>query len=246
MANKEWLSKGADGLQFYERLGDLIANARTTATAVSSATGISQSALSEYISGKKDEDGNVVYRAPDCGSLIALAKHFSVSTDYLLGLTDVKSPDSNVSKIMQYTGLTEENVSFLNNPTECINEAIHLGSEPFYSLINDMIDLCKSEDIRYFYGQLSKMYSKFKDIGAANPFDYWITWSDLDQASKRHGIATIPVADGISFYAAQLAMEIQQVFEEKYTVQERAEPFGRHKTEKVNINGKEIEITKFY
>ena len=61
MANKDWLSKGADGLHFCERLGDLIANNKTTATAVSAETGISQSALSEYISGKKDINGNAVY-----------------------------------------------------------------------------------------------------------------------------------------------------------------------------------------
>jgi len=118
MANKDWLSKGADGLQFYERLGDLIANNRTTAKAVSSETGISQSALSEYISGKKDKTGNVVYRAPDCATLIALANYFSVSTDYLLGLTNVKTSDADVQTIVQKTGLSENSITLLRSFTK--------------------------------------------------------------------------------------------------------------------------------
>ena len=70
MANKEWLKKGADGLSFGERLGDLIANNRTTATALARDTGLSQSAISDYLN--KD-------RAPDCAAVCALARYFSVS-----------------------------------------------------------------------------------------------------------------------------------------------------------------------
>lgn len=101
MANKEWLKKGADGLSFGERLGDLIANNKTTATALAKDTGISQSAISDYQSKG---------RAPDCATIYRLAKHFSVSSDYLLGLTTNKTPDPTIQKICRMTGLTEDNV----------------------------------------------------------------------------------------------------------------------------------------
>ena len=154
MANKDWLSKGADGLHFCERLGDLIANNKTTATAVSAETGISQSALSEYISGKKDINGNAVYRAPDCASLIALSKYFSVSTDYLLGLTNVKTSDADVRDIAQQTGLSESNVTLLRNlvkPSddqcnsilkESISNCVICDSNPKVAaaLVKDLID----------------------------------------------------------------------------------------------------------
>ena len=139
MANKDWLSTGADGLHFCERLGDLIADKKTTALEVSRQTGIAQSAMSEYISGKTDKDGNTVYRAPDCASLIVLSRYFAVSTDYLLGLTTVKTPDANVQAIARKTGLSEGSISLLRGiakPSE-----IH-KSEPKYAseLVSDFKD----------------------------------------------------------------------------------------------------------
>ena len=42
--------------------------------------------------------------------LRCLADFYKVSTDYLLGLTEIKSPDYSISATVQITGLTEENV----------------------------------------------------------------------------------------------------------------------------------------
>lgn len=42
--------------------------------------------------------------------LRCLADFYKVSTDFLLGLTDIKSPDYSISTTVQITGLTEENV----------------------------------------------------------------------------------------------------------------------------------------
>ena len=80
MANKEWIKKGADRLSFRERLGDLIAEKGITQVELSKATGIGQSRLSEYIAGKliDSQSDNRVYAAPDCATVIALAKYFSV------------------------------------------------------------------------------------------------------------------------------------------------------------------------
>lgn len=107
MANKEWMKQGVDGLQFGERLEDLIKLNHTTAAAVARETGVPQSGISEYINGnKKRTDG----RSPDCANIIALAKHFSVSTDYLLGLTDTKSINEDVQAVCCVTGLREDNI----------------------------------------------------------------------------------------------------------------------------------------
>ena len=94
MANKEWLKKGADGLSFGERLGDLIANNRTTATALARDTGLSQSAISDYLN--KD-------RAPDCAAVCALARYFSVSADYLLGIDPSPAADQRVRDMHRHT-----------------------------------------------------------------------------------------------------------------------------------------------
>ena len=46
-------------------------------------------------------------RALKAETIIKLAQHFNVSTDYLLGLSEVKSTDTNLQSACEYTGLSE-------------------------------------------------------------------------------------------------------------------------------------------
>ena len=53
MANKEWLTRGVDGLTFGERLGDLVSSRGINQSQLAEQTGIKQSAISEYINGRR-------------------------------------------------------------------------------------------------------------------------------------------------------------------------------------------------
>ena len=53
--------------------------------------------------------------SPDIIKLTSIARHFGVSTDYLLGLSDTKSPDISVRATAEYTGLSEEAVEKFHN-----------------------------------------------------------------------------------------------------------------------------------
>lgn len=117
MAKREWLTKGADGLSFGERLGDLITKKGITQAELAKETGIVQSALSGYVSGKllaPNDDTTREYRAPDCATVITLAKYFSVSADYLLGISDKPSPSMEIRAICNYTGLSESSAEYLH------------------------------------------------------------------------------------------------------------------------------------
>lgn len=46
-------------------------------------------------------------RMPNVEDLAILAKHFKTSVDYLLGITDVKSTDTELKTVCEYTGLSE-------------------------------------------------------------------------------------------------------------------------------------------
>lgn len=66
--------------------------------------------------------------------LRCFADFYGVSADYLLGISDVQSPDPKVGQIIQYTGLSEDNVAFLHNPpsiscTKFANDMINLGKQ---------------------------------------------------------------------------------------------------------------------
>ncbi len=79
-------------------------------------------------------------RRPNIEILVELAEIFSVSTDYLLGLTDVKSTETDIKAMCDYTGLTEESLSFLSETTdkEIINFLFgtEKGQEYLYIFIN--------------------------------------------------------------------------------------------------------------
>lgn len=64
---------------FSEILVKLMEERNVTAYQIAKATGLSNTALSRYKSGKQD---------PAIDKLIAIADFFDVSTDYLLGRTD--------------------------------------------------------------------------------------------------------------------------------------------------------------
>lgn len=53
-------------------------------------------------------------RMPNIDDLATMADLFNTTTDYLLGLTDTKSPDTKVKDICEYTGLNEEAVERLH------------------------------------------------------------------------------------------------------------------------------------
>lgn len=57
---------------------------------------------------------------PDIIKLADIAQYFGASTDYLLGLSDTKSPDAGAKAAVEYTGLSEEAV-----------ERLHIGLDHF-------------------------------------------------------------------------------------------------------------------
>lgn len=75
--------------------------------------GISRATLGFYETGE---------RKPDIEILVRIAQYFHVSCDYLLGLTDVSSPDIDIRSISEKTGLTKESLQILSIHKENIDK----------------------------------------------------------------------------------------------------------------------------
>ena len=81
---------------FRERLRQLQGNLTTTDFA--SQLDLSRQTVGFYLNGD---------RIPDAQTLIQIAKKCNVSADYLLGLTDTMTTDTNVRTVAQFTGFSE-------------------------------------------------------------------------------------------------------------------------------------------
>lgn len=76
-------------------------------------------------------------RVPNTEQIIKISKYFNVSTDYLLGLTDVKTTDTDLKMIVDYTGLSEECIDELHNYCKKLNSLISNDTDfdEFFSIL---------------------------------------------------------------------------------------------------------------
>lgn len=89
---------------FPTALRKLIEDRGITHQVLAEQLGKSRQAISYYCDGSS---------SPDWETIVEIANYFSVSTDYLLGLTDVKSQSIDIQAICSATGLSERAVWYL-------------------------------------------------------------------------------------------------------------------------------------
>lgn len=114
---------------FADRLSDLISKAAQngiTLRDIEKATGVKKESISKYQNNKAE---------PGLNSIVALAKYFNVSADYLLGLSDAATTDITVQEICKKTGLSEDLIIFLqyhnfrsSTDDECFNKYHETGN----------------------------------------------------------------------------------------------------------------------
>ena len=91
---------------FAQRLFDLRESKNIKRQEMAESLGISRASLEYYEKGK---------RKPDIEMVIKIASYLSVSTDYLLGITDAKTNNKDIQFICDYTGLTANSVNVLSS-----------------------------------------------------------------------------------------------------------------------------------
>lgn len=97
-----------------ERINSALADANCKQKDLAKALGVTDNTVSYWCSGA---------RTPNTEQIIEIAMKLGVSSDYLLGLSDVMTNDTDVKMICDYTGLTEEAVSFLVLTNKCLSGA---------------------------------------------------------------------------------------------------------------------------
>lgn len=209
MANKDWLKAGADGLEFGERLEDLYRSKGITQSQLAEETGIKQSAISEYVNGK-----NGVSRAPDCATLIALAKYFSVSTDYLLGLTTTRTTNQSVRAVCNLTGISEKNViRLIDWQVGEHNYALHnVADICIESAFHSLWNYIRIDEARM---RLDSYTPKEKGEGT-EAWKETLREIETEKQANEYGYTMLQHKDAIRFYARSIASQLERYLEEVY------------------------------
>lgn len=158
MANANNYDKGAI---FQERFKELVG--KSTQEEVAKKVNTSRQNVGNWLNGKS---------RPDIYALAEISKGYNVSTDYLLGLTDIKSADTTVQGICEYIGCNEAVVNAIKHEytkylifgdiDDALYQATHnvylnniLSSKKVGNLLSDVVSLYWESEHNYkFYNLL--------------------------------------------------------------------------------------------
>lgn len=178
---------------------------------------ISRDSLINY---EKPNGKNLGMRA-EC--LFCLANFYGVSTDYLLGLSDIRTPEITAQAAVSYTGLSEDNVekpytvkqltdgikSFRYGITKQVN-----GNIPFLDCANDLLDALNTDQeivTKYFMLRMLSLCATDYD---SNFFD-----EDIEETLYEHGHTTMPAKEVATYACAELVKHIEWYLRKKYIEQ---------------------------
>lgn len=115
-----------------KRLSGLMAEENLTGKQLATKTNITEGTISKILTG--------VNTNPKSDTIITLAKYFNVSSDYLLGLSEYKTPQA--ADIGAVTGLSDENITAMKGHMLELNSDIDEwdDAEPFVTLAKNFKD----------------------------------------------------------------------------------------------------------
>jgi transcriptional regulator with XRE-family HTH domain len=164
---------GYDGI-FATRLRELMKNAKATQQDVAAAVGTTRQAISQYA------DGSV---QPNIEKLYKIAEYFTVSADYLLGLSDVTTSNVDDKAINQMLGLSEKAIARLKKEVDITNEYLNNfrksekreakpNERPY--MVFDTISLLLEEPLRLYYnGVLEQLTQIFAHQHEKDPHTFF-------------------------------------------------------------------------
>lgn len=146
--------------KFADNLQDLISDSKKSIKDLAKEIGIPSGSLSKYQNDNAE---------PGIENFTKIAKYFNVSTDFLLGLTDVKSTDLDIRDISEKTGLSEESIYnlkrvFNHAPSKEVVQSKYLVAHNYRYILNPILE---SEFLGQFVHEaeiLSRQYTALRDI----------------------------------------------------------------------------------
>lgn len=181
---------------FPKRLRELLAENGKSQKELAEAMGKTRQAIGYYADGSS---------SPDWEALKFIANYFEVSADYLLGLSDVRSPEVNMQIVCNYTGLSEGAIYALQD-IRTVNSTYNVTSDLIENhgvlLGSSLCRVCtEAMELKNVCDGVRNILSKNKQFVEVCPGEYWDAIMD---AKERLELALYRLNENFSFIVNQL------------------------------------------
>ena len=209
-------------LTISERLKDLRVERGLNLEELSAQTGLSKSALGSY----EAEDGKDISHR----SIVALARFYGVSADYLLGLTEIKNhPNAALNELHLSDEMIEVLKSEAFNPRLLCEMAAHpefikfLTDAEIYvdglaamqiQTINSYVDVIRAQILDRFHPDTMDLYLRTLDAAHISEDDYFCNAVDRDLNAILRDLREKHKKDSNSAEASNPASDLKQALEE--------------------------------
>lgn len=152
---------------FAVQLRSLIEETESKQQDIADNIGVSRQALNKWVNGET---------IPDIFSAAKIADYFSVSVDYLLGLSKIKSSDDDIKTLCRVTGLSEKAISELNyfkDIPKIKNENTNFYTELHTMIFFSFLAIFNTDDFKSnFYNPNEEYMNKYlpKEINSVFSF----------------------------------------------------------------------------
>lgn len=141
--------------------------------------------------------------------LRCFADFYGVSTDYLLGLTDIKSPSVDTQSIVSGTGLSEENV-------ERLKYFQSFPMEAHIRMANDFLSFLLDSDLSMDYLLMETTLNVPTVDSTPLESDEFVELAIAEGKQRKRGYVSLTGKEAFLFYCSKIADRFKQLLIDKY------------------------------
>ena len=148
-------------------------------------------------------------RSPQLEQLPKIAEALNISTDYLLGMTQVKSPSIDTQAIVAKTGLSEKNV-------ELMEYFQSIPMETHIKMANDFLSFLLDSKLSMDYLFMETTLNVPSVDKTPLDSDEFVEQAIISGEQRKRGYVQLTGEDAFLFYCSKIADRFEQLLIEKY------------------------------
>ena len=187
---------------FPTAISSLLKERKITPGELAGHLGVTRQTVSNYCLGQT---------TPSFQLLCEIADFFDVSTDFLLGRTDVQSPSVEIQAISASTGLTEHTI-------ETLQLLFTRGERTILQdLFNEILEIAfDAEVIGAYCGMRSSLSIQNDQAVIGDPIERVKNQTILSEDAKSQGFAILSGEEAFRFYCSQIADHIRLALHDRH------------------------------